>query len=349
MKHVTSSVVLALSLIATPLAVAQSKPEPTYSPPQTSWGVPDLQGFFSSASITTMSRPASATGLVVSAEEAEKLFDRNIYTRVAKDEAGKSEHKLLTDANPDRGYNRFWWDPGADLGKIGGQYRSSWIIEPANGQIPYKNEQARSTRSAVSEEEYADLGSDNPEDRGGSERCIWGFTGGSGPVLFNGMYNNNYQIVQTPGHVMIVSEMIHDTRIIPIDGQHNPDVVPKWGGDSVGHYEGNTLVVETTNVMPRQNSLISQHGKVTERFTRVSESQVLYAYTVEDPSLYSQAWKGEMPLNVATQGPYEYACHEGNYSMNNLLTGARAYERAGRVNGARKSIFAGLPEEDEVK
>lgn len=334
---------LACGLAIAPAALAQA--EPKYDPPKTTWGVPDLQGFWSSASLTSMQRPAGATGLVVSDEEANKLFHRNIYTRVAKEESVLSKAELLTDGNPDRAYNRFWMDPGSDLGKIDGKYRSSWVVEPANGQIPYKGD-SRASRPAESEEAFSDLKSDNPEDRGMPERCIWGFTGGPGPVLYNSMYNNNYQLVQTPEYVMIVAEMNHDVRIIPIGATHKSSTLPKWGGDSVGHYEGDTLVVETTNVEPRQNSYISKTGKVTERFTRASDGQVIYQYTVEDPSRYSQPWKGEMPLN-ASQGPYEYACHEGNYSMVNLLGGARAFEREGRKNGVRKQIFAGVAEADE--
>jgi len=290
-----------------------------------------------------MQRPAGTSGLIVSQEERDKLFNRNIYTRVAKEEAALSPQELLKDANPDRAYNRFWMDPGADLGKINGQYRSSWIVEPANGQIPYlKAPSAGRSAIASSEDEYADLPSDNPEDRGVSERCIW-FGSSAGPVLSNTMYNNNLQIVQTPDHVMILGEMIHDVRIISLKGERSPSAIPKWGGDSIGHYDGNTLVVETVNVEPKQNSFISDKGKVTERFTRAADGQIIYQFTVEDPSRYAQPWKGEMPLNVS-QGVYEYACIEGNYSMFNLLSGARAFEREGRKNGTRKAIFAGVAE-----
>jgi hypothetical protein len=324
---------------AAPAAMAEDAP--AYTPPETSWGAPDLQGIFSTASLTTMSRPAGASGLIVSDEEAAELFDKNIYTRVAKEESGRSELTILTDANPDRAYNRYWMDPGADLGRINGEYRSSWIVEPSNGQIPHINPSNPGISGlSSSEEEYADRPSLGPESRGVSERCIW-FGSSAGPVLRNGMYNNNLQIVQTPDHVMILGEMIHDVRIISLNGSRNPADVPKWGGNSVGRYEGNSLVVETTNVEPRQNSPISAKGKVTERFTRVQDGQIIYEYTVEDPSMYTQAWKGEMPLN-ASSALYEYACHEGNYSMFNLLSGARTMERDGRKNGVRKAIFAGV-------
>ena len=340
-----SSVVASLlyALAMAPISMAQASP--AYNPPKTTWGVPDLTGFWSTASLTTMTRPEGASGLIVSEEEAARLFKRNIYTRVAKEEAALSPAELLKDANPDRAYNRFWMDPGSDIAKINGQYRSSWIVEPANGQIPFKDGNGSVRGLSSSEEEYADRASDNPEDRGVSERCIW-FGSSAGPVLNNTMYNNNLQIVQTPDHVMILGEMIHDVRIISLKGERNPASIPKWGGDSIGHYEGNTLVVETINVEQKQGSFISNKGKVTERFTRASDGQIIYQYTVDDPSRYTQPWKGEMPLNVS-QGLYEYACLEGNYSMFNLLSGARAYEREGRTNGVRKAIFAGVAEAKE--
>jgi len=335
----------AICVIAmTPMALAQA--EPNYTPPKTSWGAPDIGGMFTSASLTSMVRPAGTSGLIVSEAERDKLFNRNIYTRVAKEEAALSPAELLKDANPDRAYNRFWMDPGADLGKIDGKYRSSWIVEPADGQIPYLvAPKGGISALASSEEEYADRASDNPEDRGNTERCV--HFGSAGPVLRNGMYNNTLQIVQTPDNVMILGEMVHEVRIIKINGKHGPAAIPLWSGDSIGHFEGNSLVVETVNVEPRQGSLISLKGKVTERFTRVNDGQVLYQYTVEDPTLYKQAWKGEMPLNVTNDKLYEYACLEGNYSMFNLLAGARAYEREGRKNGERKAIFAGVKEADE--
>ncbi len=340
MRYSTILVSALCVLAAAPVALAQAAP---YTPPKTSWGAPDLQGVFSSASLTTLRRAPGASGLIVSQEERDKLFNKNIYTRVAKEEDALSPIELLKDANPDRAYNRFWMDPGVDLGKIDGKYRSSWIVEPANGQIPYIKAQSAGISALGSEEEqYSDLPSDNPEDRGLSERCVYFDRGG--PVLINQMYNNNYQIVQSPTHVLILTEQAHEARIIPIDGKHGPADVPKWGGDSIGHYEGNTLVVEIVNAMPRQNSFISEKGKVTERFTRVSDDQILYEFTVEDASKYAQPWKGQMPLNASKEGLYEYACLEGNYSMFNLLNGARVMEREGRKNGLRKAIFAGVPE-----
>jgi hypothetical protein len=145
---------------------------------------------------------------------------------------------------------------------------------------------------------------------------------------------------------MILTEMIHDVRVIPIGGKHGPDVIPKWGGDSIGWYEGDTLVVETINSHPKQRSYISTAGKVTERYTRWSDNQIFYTFTVEDPVLYKQTWSGEMALNASTEPLYEYACHEGNYALSGILAGARQLERDGREAPPELPIFAGVDVSD---
>jgi hypothetical protein len=162
--------------------------------------------------------------------------------------------------------------------------------------------------------------------------------------MMNSMYNNTFQFVQTPGSVMILVEMNHDVRNIPIvasaaDAKHGP--VPRWGGDSVGWYEGNSLVVRTTNVHPNQRGMITPSGKLTERFTRWDDNQILYEFEVDDPALYSQVWKGEMALNTS-KPMYEYACHEGNHAMPGILGGARQLESEGKVPGMGPGIAAGL-------
>ena len=342
---------VALAIGAAPAATAQAAglAEPGYQTPHTSWGVPDLQGFWSNSSFTGMQRPAGATKLVLSEAEAAALARKNVYTGARKQEAGaskvdeKSSQELLADKNPSRGYNAFWMDPGASYAKVKGEYRSSWITNPIDGHIPYSERgiQANTRGSAY----------DGPESRSLSERCIMSFTGSYGPVIGNGMYNNTLQLVQSPNSVMILAEMIHDARIIPIvkskaDVKHGPAAIPKWGGDSVGWYEGDTLVVETVNANPRQRSYISPAGKVTERFSRWSNDQILYQFTVEDPTLYKQTWGGEMSLNVSRQPLYEYACHEGNYGLTGILAGARELERLGRPQPVEKPIFAGVDVSD---
>jgi hypothetical protein len=316
--------------------------EPGYKAPMTKWGAPDLQGFWNNTSLTSLSRGGDAKSLRVSEREAERLANRNILVVLTKEDdarSGKDPHNtdLLKDKNNDRGYNAFWIDPGTKLATVKGELRTSWITEPATGRIPYKPGAARSGGFSITN-------FDGPETRPQAERCIIGFSGSYGPVMNNGMYNSTMHFVQTPSHVMIEVEMIHDVRVIPIvksaaEAKHSP--LPKWGGDSVGWYEGDTLVVETRNPHPSQRAMISNQGKLTERFSRWNDKQVLYSFEVDDPSMYSQVWKGEMALN-ASEPLYEYACHEGNYAMAGILAGARELESQGKVPGMGPGIAAGL-------
>jgi hypothetical protein len=353
-----SAAALALALpasaqIAGKLAPVEGTPEgPTgdaYAKPHTPWGVPDLQGFWSNASLTTMQKPAGARSVVVSEQEANELARKNVYSAAQRQEAGaskvdeKSSKELLSDGNANRAYNRFWMDPGVTYAKIRGEYHTSWITNPSSGTIPYS---PRGRDANMRTNSY-----DGPEIRPLSERCLMSFTGSFGPVIGNGMYNNTVQIVQSPTAVMLLAEMIHDARIIPIvkskaDVRHGPTNITKWGGDSVGWYEGDTLVVETVNPNPKQRSYISAAGKVTERFTRWSAGQIFYQFTVEDPTLYTQVWGGEEAFNTSREPLYEYACHEGNYALGGILAGARQLEREGRPQPVEKPIFAGVDVSD---
>jgi hypothetical protein len=172
---------------------------------------------------------------------------------------------------------------------------------------------------------------DNPEQRALGERCIVGFGSTGGPPMLPVLYNNNYQIVQSPGYVMILVEMNHDARIIRMGGDPLPDSIKQWMGDSIGHWEGDTLVVETTNFNPGQSfraSLrhfiyLSETARVTERFTRIGEKEILYEFSIDDPDVYTQVWKAEIPMLASEGRIYEYACHEGNYSLPGILAGAR--------------------------
>jgi len=316
--------------------------EAGYAAPKTSWGAPDLQGFWNNTSLTGLQRGGDAKSLALTPQQADRLVNRNILVVLTKDDnaqAGKDPNNidLLKDKNNDRGYNAFWIDPGTKMAMVKGELRSSWITEPATGRIPYKPGAARGGGFAITN-------FDGPETRPQAERCIIGFSGSYGPVMNNGMYNSTMQFVQTPSHVMIEVEMIHDVRVVPIvkskaDVKWGP--LPKWGGDSVGWYEGDTLVVETRNPHPSQRAMISNQGKLTERFSRWNDKQILYSFEVDDPSLYSQTWKGEMALN-ASEPLYEYACHEGNYAMAGILAGARELESQGKVPGMGPGIAAGL-------
>ena len=336
------AMVVAGACVLSPACYAQAAaPAET---PHTSWGAPDLGGFWSNTSLTAMQRPAGAGTLVLSEADAEKLTRHNVYSGAQREEAGASKvdeassKKLLSDGNASRAYNRFWMDPGESYAKVKGEYRSSWITYPNDGRIPYSDAGLRANTRSNTFDDF--------EIRPLSERCIMSFTGGAGPVMNNGMYNNTYQIVQTPGSVMILTEMIHDVRVIPIGAKHGPTAIPKWGGDSIGWYEGNTLVVETINSHPHQRSYISPTGRVVERYTRWSDDELYYEFRVEDPTLYTAPWGGEMSLRVSSKPVYEYACHEGNYALPAILAGARELERLGRPQPVELPIFAGVDVSD---
>ena len=343
-------------------AVAQSS-APGFTPPKTSWGAPDLQGYWSNASITDMQRSPDYPNLVMTEAEVAKMEGSDYYNNRTREDAKPNrpeDVKLLdgTDLLSGGGYNAFWVDQGSHVGRVKGTPRSSWIVEPANGRIPRKGAAAVEARpaasaprptgaaaptgtvqgpGAVDRNAGGGFGSyDNPETRPMGERCIIGFGNTGGPVMTNVLYNNTYQIVQSPTHAMILVEMVHDARIVPIFGSaaearasFRPGVIKQWLGDSVGWYEGASLVVETRNVHPQQRGFISKDGVLTERFSRWDDKQIVYEFTVDDPSQYAQAWKGEMAFNLSAEPSYEYACHEGNYAMEGILAGARAQERAG--------------------
>jgi hypothetical protein len=220
------------------------------------------------------------------------------------------------------------WLEDMHFARMNGRLRTSWIISPADGRLPYSAEgRRRVTARATSD----DTNFDDPERRTVLERCL---LGAAGPPIANLPAAANIQIVQTAAEVVILSEVNHDARIIRLGGRHPPPSVRPWMGDSIGRWEGQTLVVETTNLHPggvyRLGFLLSGGAKVVERFTRVSPTQIRYEFSVDDPELYSQVWHGEMPL-VRSQAPtYEYACHEGNYALPGILAGARHEEAARR-------------------
>ena len=339
-------ILLAGTMLATiALAGAAHAQAPGYAVPKTSWGAPELQGFWNSTSITSLQRPQGVTKLVVNEKEARRIVNDNpliIITQQENDNEGKdpNDTSILNDKNADRGYNAYWIDPGSKLATVKGELRTSWIVDPPNGRVPFKAGAGRSGGNGLPETNF-----DGPETRPLFERCLATETT-AGPVMQNAMYNSTLQIVQSPQSVMILVEMVHHARVIPIvanaaAAMHGPDVIPQWAGDSVGWYEGDTLVVETRNVHPLQPSLISKVGKVTERFSRWADGQILYEFSVDDPTLYTQVWKGEMALN-ASKPIYEYACHEGNFAMPGILGGARELESRGITPTMGPGIAAGI-------
>lgn len=301
-------------------------------PYKTWFGDPDLQGIWTNATLTTLERPNHFKKLIVSEEEARAAAQRAATESYAYDnqlEVGEE----ITNARDPGGYNTAWMDPGAELFKLNGEYRTSIVAFPKNGKIPW--DRTKATKFFNQRRKNRSKGKDHPELRGVGARCVVGFGSSGGPPMMNVLYNNFYQIVQSPGYVMIMAEMVHDARVIRLKGEHLPKIMKPWLGDSVGHWEGNTLVVETTNFNPqhifrgglRHFFAITEEAKITERFTRISNDQILYRFFVEDFDVYSNVWAGEMPFRAVDDKIYEYACHEGNYSMVNILAGAREEER----------------------
>jgi len=316
-----NKLVLLASLIgASSVALSQD-----YQTPRTSFGAPDLQGTYSIATVTMLERGPQFDGkLVITPEEA-----ANIGT------TGESYLDDLTarpaQAEPDvGGYNTFWMDPGERMAVIESEIRTSILVNPENGRLPW----AEGAMRAIFSNRGNGLGEfAGPESRPLGERCLVGFGSAGGPPMLPVLYNNHSQIVQTLDYVMIMAEMNHDARIIRMRDAAHSDI-PKWLGDSVGYYEGDTLVVETTNYHPQQSLrgalrhffYLSPDAIVTERFTRTSDDTLLYQFTVDDPKVYSIPWTGELPMNAVEDKIYEYACHEGNYALPGILAGARQQE-----------------------
>tara|TARA_B110000858_G_scaffold3502_1_gene4076 strand:+ start:51617 stop:52654 length:1038 start_codon:yes stop_codon:yes gene_type:complete len=305
---------------------------------------PDLEGIWTNASLTRLSRPAGVETLIVTPEEA-RVIAAN--TPIAGLEGGLDETEGVGDApsvaNEDfgtRAYNSFWVDPGSNLALVKGDYRSSLVVIPENGQVP-------SAKMPKIDYEYRGFGSRyvtgvgdarGPEAIPNAERCLIGFSNTAGPGMKPALYNNTYQFVQTEDYVMILAEMVHDARIVPIydsaaEARDNrrPLALEQWFGDSVGWYEGAVLVVETVNINPLQLGQstipITKQGNIIERFSRYSEDEIFYQFTVDDSNLYSEPWTAELSFYPTDDGLYEYACHEGNYSMPGILAGARRLER----------------------
>jgi hypothetical protein len=321
-------------------------------------GHPDLSGTYDVATMTPLERPAGVDRLVLTKAEADAAETYEAQRQIKNDApldpnrgappvggentTPKSYLEFLEKLGGGvvGGYNHFWLAEGDKLITVDGQKRSSIVIDPENGRIPKMKAEAITRNAAlraVSVNPAANEGTasagpagafDGPELRPLAERCLLGFNSTAGPpALPNYFYNNLKQIVQTPTQVMILNEMVHDARVIRIGGEHVPKSVRRWMGDSVGHWEGDTLVVDTTNFTPKtQFQGASENLHVVERFTRVDPKTILYRFTVEDPTTWDRPWTGEYPWNVTSEKLYEYACHEGNYALENMLRGARAKE-----------------------
>jgi hypothetical protein len=344
----TGALALAAQAADSPAGKAAAAADPSVSPPgwktpRTAWGAPDLSGSWTNATMTPLTRnPKLSSKSAMTPQEAkdiETLWTTALNRSNAPTqgdgnnptaEDAKAFAKLL-ELRPDfaaaggdvGGYNTFWIDPGTHINRVNGEYRTS-IITTANGLPPSKKPGAP---AAAGFGQYRDDYT-SYETRSLGERCIMGFGRNAGPpMLPNGYYNNGYAIQQTPNEVLIQVELIHDTRVVRLNGKHRTDGVRPWMGDSIGHWEGDTLVVETTNIPERQNFMGSWRDlKVTEWFTRVSDKAILYRFQVEDPSTWEKPWGGEYTFSPYGR-IYEYACHEGNYALPGILSGARYQEK----------------------
>ena len=323
----------ALTSVAGQAPVSITKPG---SVPRTPDGKPDLQGNWSNATMTQLER-AEGTTLAMTKEEVEKL-ERGFADRVERLGQASDPNRPAPPKGGDGstgaagmvgGYNNFWIDSGDSVAVVNGEYRRSLIVDPPNGRVPAQTVEARERAQqrlamAKGRGQY-----DHPELRPLAERCLMSFGSNAGPpMLPNYFYNNNYQIVQTKDHVMILVEMVHDVRVIRLGGERVPKHIRPWMGDSIGRWEGDTLVVETTNFHPLQQFRgASENLKVIERFQRVGPDTLLYKFTIEDPTTYTAPWSGEVPYTRTDELIYEYACHEGNYALGNVLSGERDRER----------------------
>src|SRR5262245_13065782 len=330
------------------LAAAQQRTSPGI--PRTADGHPDLEGTYDLATLTPLERRAG-TPLVLTDEQAAKL-EKDVAQRsdalAAPIRADRVAPPKGGDGSPGPygnvgGYNNFWLDPGSHYTSVDGQKRASLLIDPPDGRVPALTEAARQRRAsdaynrptsdAAAREEDPGFEGPNayndPEIRPLAERCLVGFSSTSGPpILPTYFYNNLHQIVQTPDYVMILTEMVHDARVIRMNAQHAPPAVRRCLGDSIGRRDGDKRVVESTNFTDKTRFRGSTENlKITERFTRLDARTLRYQFTVEDPQTWTRPWTAEYAWPATPDQMYEYACHEGNYALGNILRGARLKEK----------------------
>jgi hypothetical protein len=318
---------LVISLVAVALTLAAQPPKPkNWTVPRTPDGHPDLQGIWTNATLTPMERPETFGGKATVTDEEARVYERK---DLASNDIDREDSPLLArinGANAVGGYNNLFIDRGSELARVDGVKRTSLVVDPPDGKVPPLTPDARK-RLAAGARNYDRY--DAVKDRPISERCIVGFGSTSGPPMVPALYNSNYQIVETPDAIMILVEMVHDVRVIRMNATHISAGIHKWLGDSIGHWEGDTLVVDTTNFNDQtafRGSTQSLH--IVERFTRVGANTILYKATMDDPATFTRSWTMQYPFAAATGPIYEYACHEGNYAMPDILGGARKADGA---------------------
>jgi hypothetical protein len=312
-----------LIFAATALLQAHAQP---YAPPRTPDGRPDLQGTWTNSSITMLERTNPSFSLILSPEQVRTLEAQRFQMERAQNAPSDAEAGAPQDRNTAAGYNAFWLDRGKSVAVVNGTARSSWITEPASGKMPISDAGQALIAAILSKRNE-----DGPEGLNPADRCLVASRGSGGPPMLNNIYNNTYLIVQTNDHVMINVEMMHDARIIRMGEAHKPGELKQWLGDSVGEWDGDTLVVKTRNWHPLHGGyepvFLSEQATVTERFARTGPDELTYSFEVDDPGFYSQTWKGEMVFTTSPGDIYEFACHEGNHALEGILRGARRHGR----------------------
>ena len=316
--------------------------------PRTSSGAPDLSGFYDSGTLTPVDRPKGfGDRQFMSVEEAQAIVERTSQGLAAANQQSDPDREApvkggdgvnQSGAGGVGGYNAFWVDPGNYVSELNGQYRTSIIYDPPNGRRPAMTPKGQAAIAAnFASFAYQNDGTaswlakggagpfDGPETLALAERCLLGFS--AGPPSLPGLYNNFKRIIQTEDHIMILLEMVHDARVIRLNSEHAPDANRKWLGDSIGWWEDDTLVVETKNFKERTGLYGGDENlHLIERFTRLEDGNLLYNFTVTDPTIWTAPWSGEYVWKASEDKVYEYACHEGNYAMGNILRGARILE-----------------------
>jgi len=325
-------------VLATTTAFAAN--DRNYKPPRNEFGQIDLQGTWNNATITPLERPAQYGDKRAFTEAEAKAIEQKEHEFIERSSKATDASVKVQDLDnlpnqcrsgstgPMCGYNSFWTDMGYGVIRVQGEARTSILTEPANGRMPPLKPEAARERQARMAARGRMGNFDGPEARSLGERCLMSFGSSAGPPMLPLMYNNNYQIVQTKDHVMILVEMVHDVRVIRLNAKHGPAALKRWMGDSIGRYEGDSLIVETININPIQTFRGgSAEQKITEKFTRVSPDRIEYEFRIEDPS-FTAPFGGALNFNATKDSVYEYACHEGNYALHGILAGAREEERA---------------------
>ena len=316
--------------------------------PRTPDGKPDLSGTYDIATLTPLERRSQfGDNQFLTPEEAQEIADADAKG-LADNSSGSDPNRGAPpdggDGSPGAagnvgGYNTFWIDNGDGYAEFDGKFRTSIVYDPANGRRPDRTEASKKRneerrkfyRPNIGEAGWLELDGpgpyDHPESRPLAERCILGLGSTAGPPMMPVLYNNLKRIGQTPDTIMILIEMNHDARIIRMNSEHVSSDVRKWLGDSIGYWEGDTLVVDTTNFTDRPSlSGATRDLHVVERFKLVDENTILYSFTVDDPGTWTAPWSGEYPWPKSDNSLYEYACHEGNYALGNIMRGARLLE-----------------------